>query len=311
MKNLEINKYYIVSICIPTNGRIDVVINTLDSIFKDKRLCLDDFEVVLSDNSDDDQLKEALKSYSSYSNIQHKKSKEVGFLNSINSLKLGQGFFLKLHNNYTMFEDGKLFDLIEYIRPKISQKPFIFFSNNGKFENRFYNSFDNFSCELSYWNSWSTGFSIWKSDLDILKLDNVDVMFPHVTLFFEMRNKGNFILNDQVYFINQDVLNKGGYDLFKVFAVDYLTILNNQRERQVISKKTFEIIKRELFNKFLTQWYINTYLVNNSYTFIKGNIYESVSHFYGFLGYFRLILRSIFFLFFKKTYYLLHEKKRE
>lgn len=43
----------VISICIPANGRIEYVRNTLKSIYNDEsfsKLILNDFEVILSDN---------------------------------------------------------------------------------------------------------------------------------------------------------------------------------------------------------------------------------------------------------------------
>jgi hypothetical protein len=37
-------------------------------------------------------------------------------MNSINALKLGEGEFLKLHNNYTMFVKDGLKELLNFIK---------------------------------------------------------------------------------------------------------------------------------------------------------------------------------------------------
>ena len=57
------------SICIPTNGRIEIIKNTLDSIYKNCDVPFSEFEVVLSDNSNNDELLELLENYKQYSNI--------------------------------------------------------------------------------------------------------------------------------------------------------------------------------------------------------------------------------------------------
>ena len=91
----------IVSICIPTYGRVEILKNTLDSIFSQ---CVESakFEVCISDNSPTDETEQMLKLYfSDKTNLVYSKSTSEGFINSIEALKLGDGKFLKLHNNYT------------------------------------------------------------------------------------------------------------------------------------------------------------------------------------------------------------------
>ena len=294
----EINymgKLYL-SICIPTNGRIEIVKNTLDSIYNNCKVPFSEFEVVLSDNSNNDELKSLLIEYNEFPNIVYEKTTCEGFLNSVNALKMGKGLFLKLHNNYTMFTDKGMIELISIIKQSEVNKPLIFFKNFGKNGIMNFNSFDNFCADLSFWNSWSTGFSIWKEDFDKISEVEVNKMFPHTSLLMLQYSKSLFTINDEVYFINQDVPKKGGYNLFRVFAVDYLKILDVAKGNNIISSKTFEKIKRDLFFDFLISWYRNTKLSKNNYTFNLDGIKESMSVYYESTGYYKLkVLSHIYF----------------
>lgn len=276
------------SICIPTNGRIEIVRQTLDSIYNECKVDFADFEVVLSDNSSNDELLLLLEAYKQFPNIIYGKTNSEGFLNSINALTMGNGQFLKLHNNYTMFTSEGLEKLVSFIKQEYDNKPVVFFKNSGKKGIVFHNSFDEFCSDLSFWNSWSTGFSIWKTDFEDVVKVNLNAMFPHTSLLLLQSSKEKFLINDEIYFANQDVPKKGGYNLFRVFAVTYLEMMEEQKIKGSISGKSFEKIKKDLFFDFLIDWYCNTKLFKNEYTFDLKGIKESVSVYYGTKGYFKL-----------------------
>ncbi|OXA92186.1 glycosyltransferase family 2 protein [Flavobacterium hercynium] len=282
------------SICIPTNGRIEILKNTLDSIYNNCTVDFSEFEIVLSDNSKNDELIDLLHDYKKYPNIVYRKTNCEGFLNSINALKLGQGDFLKLHNNYTAFTDQGLTQLMAFIKGEYVMKPLVFFTNLGKDSLKKYNSFDEFNSELSFWNSWSSGFSIWKKDFD--KISNVEVnkMFPHTSLFLLQYSKKSYIKNDVVYFNNQEVSKKGGYDLFKTFAVDYLRMIEQATLEGNLSNETFNKIKKDLYFDFLISWYQNTKILKNDYTFQLDNIKESLAVYYSKNSYYKLVVWAYF-----------------
>ncbi|MDB4904557.1 MAG: hypothetical protein JWQ63_3838 [Mucilaginibacter sp.] len=280
------------SICIPTNGRLNILKNTLDSIYSDCKVNYDEFEVILSDNSTDDLLLEMLSSYKQYPNIVYIKSTSEGFLNSINALRTAKGLFLKLHNNYTMLNKGALTKMISFIKEEMALKPLIFFSNKELKRNNVkrYNSFDMFAYDLSFWNTWSTGFAIWKEDFDKYSTMQVNKMFPHTSLLLFQHGKSSFVINDVSLFNNQDIPKKGGYNLFETFAVEYLKMVENCLENKQIISKTFQHIKYDLFKNFLVMWYYYTKIAKNEYTYDLSGIKSSIGVFYPKTHYYGMIL---------------------
>lgn len=279
-----------VSICIPTNGRINILKKTLDSIFIDCKVPFSEFEVILSDNSTNEDLPELLESYKQYPNIIYKKTDCEGFLNSLYALRLGNAGFLKLHNNYTMFSKDGLYDFVTFIKQQYLKKPLIFFKNSGIESIQKYTTFDEFNFNLSFWNSWSSGFSIWKDDFDKMSSIEVNKMFPHTSLLLLQYHKESFVINDVPYFFNQEVLGKGGYDLFRTFSVDYLKMIEMSLLSGKISKKTFNKIKKNLFYDFLVVWYFNTKIAYNSYTFDLENIQQSLTVYFSKWSYYSLVI---------------------
>ncbi|OAF45749.1 hypothetical protein AXK30_01730 [Escherichia coli] len=94
-------------------NRLDYLTKTVESIINDN-VDVHAYEIVIADNSDDDLTeKYARELMDSGYNIKYYKNPQTGFYNSIQALQLGDGAFLKLHNDYTSFNKGgfkKLFD---------------------------------------------------------------------------------------------------------------------------------------------------------------------------------------------------------
>jgi abequosyltransferase len=280
------------SICIPTKGRLAILKDTLDSIFADKSLNYDDFEVVLSDNSDNYLLEDLLAQYKEYPNIVYGKTNVEGFFNSINALKLGRGIFLKLHNDYTRFDNRALQRMIEFVKAETQEKPLIYFSNTElkKRDILRYKSFNDFCYALSFLGTWSTGFAIWKEDFDKCDKDHLNKIFPHTTLLFEQYYKGAFIINDEKLFSNEIVYTKGGYNLFHAFAVQYLNMTEESFKTGNITRKTFRHIKYDLFRNFLIAWYYNTKVAKNQYTYDLSDIKKSGTTYYNYFEYYLMIV---------------------
>ncbi|MCX2582895.1 glycosyltransferase family 2 protein [Pedobacter sp. MR22-3] len=296
MLNEEVNR--VLSICIPTRGRAEILMNTLTSIFEsevDQSL----YEVVIYDSSNTDETELFIKSKFQQSNLIYIRGVNYGYLNLIEALKMGNGDYLKLHNDYSSFKLGSLEAIIDEIKKATLTKPVLLFSN-GTLDQKVQNfaNFDSFLYTLSFYSTWSTIFGIWRSDFDLLNKRNVNSMFPHTSLLFEFINKDGYRIVNHPLFTNIEVGNKGGYNLFQVFAIVYLDMVKELLDRQYIEFRTFEKIKRDLFYKFLVHWYSETKVLRNNYTFILTDIKKSIRTYYSNFDYNFLIflsyLRSIF-----------------
>jgi glycosyltransferase involved in cell wall biosynthesis len=284
------------SICIPTYNRLDILNNTLHSIYEDlKDINIDDFEVVISDNEPNQSSKSIVNKFS-YNNIHYFPAQCEGFLNSFNALKCGKGAFLKLHNNYTMLNQGTLLKMITSIKNDIAQKPLLFFTNGlagfGK-ENRF-NSFDEFMTSLSYFSSWSAGFGIWKENFNKVK-DSIEVnhYFPQTSLMLTQSESTLFIINDKTLFIDQSIPKKGGYNIFKVFSVDYIQLIKEAYSQKLIKHRTFLKIKNELLYDYIAVRYFKTVILRLD-NFEKTNIKESITVNYSSTAYYYMLVAAIF-----------------
>lgn len=139
-----------------------------------------------------------------------------------------------------------------------------------------YNSFDSYMAGLSYFCSWSAGYGMWREDFEKVK-DNmeIDKYFPQTSLLLTQSYKHDFAIDDRNLFEDQYVPKKGGYNIFKVFSVDFLNLIYDAYILGIISEKTYKKIKRDLLYKYLSVRYFKTVIArldNFEHTDIKKNI---------------------------------------
>lgn len=284
----------ILSICIPTNGVVEWVKPTLDSIYN-QNVDYQLFEVVITDNGENSKLENILTDYS-YPNLRYEKNNDKGFLNLVTCLQKGEGLFCKMLNHRMMLKSGMLQEMIEVINKYKNTKPVLYFLNGSipyMSEFVYCKDFDQFVYELSYWLSWSAGIGFW--DIDKNKLTEIEPneMFPNASLIFEHRQDSEYVIWNGVYGQMQDESGKGGYDLFHTFAVVLNDIVKNLYERGRISHRTFAHTKKKIF-EFLCILYRGEVIESQSstYAFIIKDIKQSVKVHYGLNGYYWMVVRQ-------------------
>lgn len=285
----------LLSICIPTYNRLEILCKTIDSIYADvNEEMYSLFEVVVSDNSSDHNCQPIEKKYASYPNFHYYSTKCEGFLNSYYALTYGKGSFLKLHNNTAMLKKKALSHMIDLVKNNIQTKPAIIFTDGYRLKGKveYYKSFEDFMFGASYFTSWSTGFGMWKDDFEMLKGIPLNQLYPQTTLLVTQKNKNMFIVDDFNLFVTQNVPQKGGYNIFKAFSVDYLNIIKNLKENNDISQKCYDYIKNALLFKFLSVRYFKTVIAKMD-KFDHSDIKKYLLVNYSYIEYVRFKLSSL------------------
>lgn len=239
----------LVSLCIPTNGVVEWVFPVLDSIYNqsvDNAL----FEIVITDNGNNVVFKKSIQDYLKiHTNIVYVETQALPFVNEIESYKKASGELIKFVNHRTKLVEGTLQRMIDYVESNREIKPITYFSNGvlkmSKDKHEF-SSFDEFVKNLSYWSSWSTGMTIWKSDFDKLPEDvsEFNELFPHTNVLFDVRDRGKYVVDNSIIFdeIPQGKKPKGNYDLYYAFGVEYPCIIKNLLEDGSITKQTYKYV---------------------------------------------------------------------
>lgn len=309
----------LLSLCIPTNGITEWVLPVLDSIYS-QQVDEDLFEVVVTDNGENEEFKKRIEIYKkNHTNLIYKKTSSYSFLNEIDSYKNANGAFIKFINHRTKMLPGSINYLLDFIKNNINEKPFVYFSNGVlKFKKKkkvhYLNSFNDFIKELNYWSSWSTGMAFWNDDFSSIKnndLSKFNELFPHTNILFSQRSKEKYIIDDNVLLeeIIVDQKNKGKYDLFYAFAVEFILIIMELYVSNDITYKTFTHVKKKN-KKFLKELYFEYIVLKRPSSYRCDTYKKNIKIFYKRNLFILEVPFMIFIRAFKHIGKCIHKKKK-
>jgi acetyltransferase-like isoleucine patch superfamily enzyme len=256
------------SICIPTFNRAEILKKTLHNLTSQVEfLNSDKIEIVISDNNSDDET-ELVSAYFTRlfpgKVIYSKNNHNINDKNFEKSLSLGNGDFLKLHNDSLIVRPGTLTEIIKVLEACVYEKPLIFFLNGKSKANdavTICTNADTFLKHVSYNCTWIGGFGIWKDQFNELedlsryahlKLVQTDTLFRILSY-----GKRAIILNE-FYFPMQDVGARGGYNLSQVFGKNYLKILKENVDNKTISIESFNEEKKKILLEHIIPFYFDS-----------------------------------------------------
>lgn len=289
----------LVSLCIPTNGITEWVCPVLDSIFR-QNVDSDKYEVVVTDNGNDVDFEKIMSGYSEkHSNFVYKKTNAYMFQNQIESFRLAKGDFIKFVNHRMTLNDGALKHIIDFVENNNDKKPIVYFLNGAlSTKNPIVecDSFEKFVENLSYWSSWSGGLAIWADDFKkIPENQEFNLYFPHITVLFNEKKRSEYIIDNTPLMkqISVDAIKKGKYNLFKVFAVEYVSVIGDLMRNEDISVQTFLKIKKSIL-RFVSELYWNFVLRKKECSYILEDNKDYIRVYYNL----RLVYWNIIRLFF-------------
>ncbi len=285
------NKHPLLSICIPTNGVVDWVVPVINSIYEQK---VDNslFEVVVSDNGENNNLEEAVKNFN-YKNFYYYRSCSKGFENQIDAFEHCNGLFCKMLNHRSKLLPGSIESLLSIVEKYKNTKPIIYCAEGHAKGGEFIEcaNIDEFVSALGVWSSWSAGTGVWLEDIKNIRKKRIDNLFSHMVFLFELREKSDYVIWNGTYVQEASDRGKGGYDVFYAFCVRFLDLLTDLRQKGRIKIKTFIAVKKELIS-FVSGIYCNEVVFSPQHTFIIRNIQESISVYFGNYYYYKIILMA-------------------
>lgn len=262
----------LLSLCIPTYNRCEVLEETLHTLFSNPEFDADLVEVIVSDNCSTDDTPKIVAKYplvKYYCNQEN-----VRDSNFYIALGYATGSYVRLFNDTLSFKPKALGMMLQRIKSELGQNKNVFF-----YENMFLNtnchkevdSADHYIKEVSYYTTWIANFGAWREDfINISEKDKYAALqFTQVDWSYKIvRNgKSNKIYFDELFSVITPN-KKGGYNVFDTFVNKYLFVI----KQEGLSFMTYELEKYRLCKYFVYPWLIKLFITDSStYSFeLKG-----------------------------------------
>lgn len=280
-------KIPLLSICIPTFNRAEILKKTLECLTSDPYFQKSDLvEIVISDNCSTDHTSAVVKNYVEHfpnKITYHCTSHDLIDGNFEEVLRKGRGIFRKLQNDSFGIQTGLLESLVKVISSLKEKKPVVFFvnevpkSDEDTLQN--FNSLDGFLAAVSYKCTWIGGFGIWAKDLNKLtdfsralhlKLTQTDVLLRMVA-----HKKHAVVVQEliQPCFLSG---RKGGYNIAEIFGANYLSILKEHVTSGALSQAGFEKEKKRVLIEHTLQ-----FVFNKNHDFLNDNLMHHLRDYVG------------------------------
>ena len=276
----------LLSICIPTNGIPELIFPVLDSIFVQTEVPHELYEVVVMDNGNNQSFNRQMIDYATnHNNLIYRQTDAYEFLSETECYKVAKGLFIKFINHRTKLLPGALKYYINFIKQNEKERPAVYFSNGVIKDIKNvaeYESFDKYVRGLSYWSSWSTGMGFWKDDFDkIPQNTEFNTLFPHTTILFHEKHKKKYIIDNTIllYEIPISHANKGKYNLFYAFGVEYIGLICDLYREGAISAETFLKVKKDTLG-FIAELYRDFVIKKDKCSYDLSGIDETLNVFY-------------------------------
>lgn len=257
----------LLSICIPTYNRAELLHKTIESI-----VIQDDFseggltEIVILDNASTDSTEKICRHYEKVY-----PGKFKYFKNEISRgderfeqlLRLATGKFLKLLNDNLFVRDGAIKELLRLVSLAEQSKALIFTLNASKQTDQqlfVCNDLNDFVKHVSFYSTWIGGFGIWRDDLnrlaDFSRYADLQLCQTDVLLRLISEGRKAIVLNLPIFFA-QNTGRKSGYNIAEVFGKNYLFLLQRYLNKGKISIDVYNCEKQDLLTKHIVPYYFD------------------------------------------------------
>ena len=250
------NKQPVLSICIPIYNRIEFLKRHLDQYLKCKSLFDEKIHLFISDNCSKDDLRSLINEYSNKGlNIDYSRNKEnIGpdgnFIKCFNSAK---GKYIWLLGSDDVPVDGFVDSLVDILGSH--DYGYLFLNHNSK-ERQLteYNDPKDLLDKVHIWITFMSA-NIFKTEF-VKNVNGENYMGTYliqVPYFLEGIAAGqtNAVFNYNWIQDGNDAANNGGYNFFKVFVDNLLSIVYEKVENHQINNDCYERFKKSIYCNFI------------------------------------------------------------
>lgn len=252
----------IISICIPTYNRKEILDKCIASIVMQDEFIENKVEIVVMDNCSDDGTKELCEEYGK------KYTSFVYIRNDINMddrrypllLSKASGKLRKLSNDRVIYLDGSLGYMCQIVEKYYNSRTFLYWGNGlkriPKGETGY--PFQVFAEKVSYMLTWIGAFSLWDYDCENISEDiqDTELLLWQVRKIMDMAVKyRNIIVCNKRIMHNVPVPNKDvSYGLVKVFYYNFFQIIDRYVRGGELGILTRNRMEKDMLYSFFSLW---------------------------------------------------------
>lgn len=250
----------LLSICIPTYNRCDILNDTLNTLFLNPEFDKNRIEVIVSDNCSTDGTRQIVERYPLVRYFRN--DENIRDKNFSKCLSYAKGDYIRLFNDTLTFKPGALKRMLQRIEENInSEKNLFFYANMFVNKNCVIEVFSKieFLKQVSFYSTWIGNFGTWRKSFETLsdKDRYAELLFVQVDWSYRLVEQGKSTI---IYFDDMvEVVvpkNKGGYNIFDTFINKYLGII----KREKISILGYEREKYRLLRYFVYDWFVRLFI---------------------------------------------------
>lgn len=257
------NKRPLLSICIPTYNRCDVLRSVLEKYVANPAFD-EDVEIVVSDNASTDNTLQICSSFAErYRNIRYYRN-EVNIMDANFPLVLsyGQGRYLKLLNDWIYITKENLEYMKTILRANELEKRLVFFTNDWLFTQYKTQEFiegkglDEYVQVVSTFVTSNNLFGAWKEHWEEIKdkskFSELKLQQEDWTYSMLKQHPSFFVCNKELFNYSDVFAAKvrGGYNWFQIHLDNYYIIMQPYIEKGLITQDTLIKDKRNLLQHF-------------------------------------------------------------
>lgn len=242
----------LLSLCIPTYNRADVLDVTLAVLFS-----LSDFdptlvEVVVSDNCSTDHTAQVVAKYPLVRYFRNEEN--VRDTNFSLALLRSAGAYAKLMNDTVHLCPGGLELMLEAIRENLAAQPIIFFCQRGHRREKHCRTVGEFAAFMSFRMTWIGNFGVWRRDLPLVEDASASkTQLLQVDWSYRLAASRPVTVYCAHYCDVAPVpaTSRDPYNVFQVFIENFLSFSRRYLATGEISRWQYEVNKYKLFNGYI------------------------------------------------------------
>lgn len=256
-----INKQPLLSICIPTWNRSNILALSLKSFTKQiVGIDKNEIELYVSDNCSDDDTEKIVNDFiaDGLPITYNRNENNIGAAgNFVKCMQWASGKYILLLGDDDILEPGAVKYLLDKLRGNDYGIVHIHQYENIVEECRVYDNVEDLYKQVSYWFTFMSG-TIFRKEvvemIDYRKYLHTHLLQMPYYLQSATLGKNNLLINKEMMQAGLDCSNNGGYNFYEVFVKNYLNIWKECVEKKMLSVSCYEYLKKDIYMNFILRF---------------------------------------------------------